>query len=466
MAAPLSTTIALDLGTTSIKAGLLDDNGELARIISRPAPEITVNGGQYESDALAYLATANLLLQECVAYADSHPSLGLCCQRSSFLIWDQTSGTPVTRLISWQDNRGAISCAALQAEEAIIRKLTGLRLAPYYFAPKVRLLLQEHPEWRAGLEQGDLLIGTLDSFLIWRWSDGRYHQTDVSMAARTLLMDIRSRQWSQTLCDLFDIPLPILPKILPSSDLNLPLNNGCILQSSVADQSAALIAGVGMNRSDALVNLGTGGFVICYVPEQQSAATDGYLQTLVYQDSSRKTHIAAEGTLNSIAVALAPYPFKKCRIENLAASDTIFCIAEPSGIGAPYFRDIPGIVFSKPVEHLTKHQVACLLLEAIIFRVTRILHDFQRLYGINRIYLSGGLAELPVLQQGIALCSGLEVYRLQQKDSSLQGAAILAAGLPAANNAQAFKVQIPGNSGVLRDKYEHWKIWFDTFLNT
>jgi glycerol kinase len=106
-----------------------------------------------------------------------------------------------------------------------------------------------------------------------------------------------------------------------------------------------------------------------------------------------------------------------------------------------------------------------LLLEAIIFRVTRILQDFQRLYGINRIHLSGGFAELPVLQQGIALCSGLEVYRLQQKDSSLQGAAILAADLPA-DNIKAFKVQITGNSETLRDKYEHWKIWFDTFLNT
>jgi glycerol kinase len=465
MAALLSATIGLDLGTTSIKTGLLDDNGELTRIISHPAPEIIVNGGRYESDALAYLAAVNRLLEECVAYAGSNPSLGLCCQRSSFLIWDQASGTPVTRLISWQDNRGAVSCKVLQAEETGIRKLTGLRLTPYYFAPKVRLLLQEHPEWRAGLEQGDLLIGTLDSFLIWHWSDGRYHQTDVSMAARTLLMDIRNRQWSQTLCDLFDIPLQILPKILPSSDLNLPLNNGCILQASVADQSAALIASVSMDWPDALVNLGTGGFVICYIPEPQSAATEGYLQTLVYQDSSRRTHIAAEGTINSIAATLAPYPFNECRVEDLAVSDNIFCIAEPSGIGAPYFRDIPGIVFSQPVEHLTKHQVACLLLEAIIFRVTRILHDFQRLYGIKRIHLSGGLAELPVLQQGIALCSGLEVYRLQQKDSSLQGAAMLAADLPA-DNIKAFKVQIPGSSETLRDKYEHWKIWFDTFLNT
>jgi glycerol kinase len=94
MAASLSATIALDLGTTSIKAGLLDYKGELPRIISRPAPEIAVNGGRYESDALTYLATANLLLEECVAYAGSNSSLGLSCQRSSFLIWDQASGTP------------------------------------------------------------------------------------------------------------------------------------------------------------------------------------------------------------------------------------------------------------------------------------------------------------------------------------------------------------------------------------
>src|SRR4030067_397300 len=126
--------IALDLGTTSIKAGLLDQNGAVHHIVARHA---------------------------------------------------------LTPLISWQDNRGAGSCAALRPHEQSIRNLTGLPLTPYYFAPKLRVVLQENPSWRARLERGELLAGTLDTFLIWRWSGGKYFVTDASMAARTLLMDLR-----------------------------------------------------------------------------------------------------------------------------------------------------------------------------------------------------------------------------------------------------------------------------------
>ena len=119
--------IALDLGTTSIKAGLLDQAGMLSSIVALPAPHISVNSGRYESDALAYAETAEQVLGACLAQAGSSPPLGLCSQRSSFLVWEKASGQPVTPLISWQDNRGAASCEALQASEKLIRDFTGLR---------------------------------------------------------------------------------------------------------------------------------------------------------------------------------------------------------------------------------------------------------------------------------------------------------------------------------------------------
>ncbi|MGZ8165932.1 MAG: FGGY family carbohydrate kinase, partial [Methylobacter sp.] len=419
----LTKTIALDLGSTSIKAGLLNNNAEFSTVLTLPAPVISGENGRYESDALAYLKTAGQLLEKCLADAGNHARLGLCCQRSSFLIWKKAGGLPVTQLISWQDTRGEASCEALQSKESTIIELTGLRLTPYYFAPKVRLLLQQHPEWRIGLEQGSLLIGTLDTFLIWHWSGGKYYQTDVSMAARTLLMDIHRAEWSQTLCGLFEIPSRLLPKIKPSCGLLLPLNNNCLLTASVADQSAALIAGIKPDSAAALVNLGTGGFVVRYIPDQDKMKTEGYLKTLIYQDSALNYHMAIEGTLNSIAAALAPYPFRQCRIEHLAEAEQLFCIPEPDGMGAPYFHKHAGIVFSSSVAHLNPYQIGCLLLEGIIFRVTRILEDFHQLYGIERVYLSGGLSELSTLQQGIASSSSFEVHHLLQKDASLQGAA-------------------------------------------
>lgn len=455
--------IALDLGTTSIKAGLLDHDAALRNIIANPAPPIVVADGRYESDALAYAAVAQQALDECRAVAGDCKTLGLCSQRSSFLIWEQGNGHPVTPLISWQDTRGASSCDALRAQQNMIRKLSGLPLAPYYFAPKLRRVLQDNPAWRDRLECGELRVGTLDTFLIWRWSGGREYVTDASMAARTLLRDIRSQQWSPALCDLFGIPLRSLPRIAASAGMNLRLDNGLTLQANLGDQSAALIASVREDRAEALVNLGTGGFVVRYVPEA-NARPDGYLQTLVYRDSAQRAHVAIEGTLNSIAAVLAPYPVAECSGADLVADEDIYCLAEPSGLGAPYFDSGLGLRFSRPVEHLPPQRIAVLLLEAIVFRVARILEDFHREGALECIYLSGGLSGSRCLQQGIALCAPCAVYLLRQNEASLQGAALLAAGMAPASRREAGKVAVEHGGTALPEKYRRWKTWLDGLL--
>lgn len=462
MDAPLIKAIALDLGTTSIKAALLDEHGQLHHLTSKPAPAITTDHGRYESDALCYVETAERVLQQCYAKTNNNPPLGLCSQRSSFLIWEKSNGQPITPLISWQDNRGISRCESLHANEPTIRQLTGLRLTPYYFAPKLSVLLQEHPTWREKLIHGEWLAGTLDTFMIWRWTHGKHHIMDASMAARTSLMDIHQQQWSAVLCDLFNIPLSILPQIRPSTGLDIALDNGITLNASVGDQSAALIACVTDNSAEALVNLGTGGFVIRYLATQKNTL-DGYLLTLIYQDAKKQTHTAIEGTLNSIAAALAPYPVKECRIEHLATTD-IFCLAEPSGLGAPYFRDDWGLFFSQPTDHLTPRLVATLLLEAIIFRVARILEEFHQQSPITQVYLSGGLSELACLQQGIAQCVPFPVYHLQQKETSLQGTALLATKLMTKHPRHAEEIKTDNKNKVLYEKYLNWKDWLDTLL--
>ncbi|MBI5890220.1 MAG: carbohydrate kinase [Nitrosomonadales bacterium] len=485
--------VALDLGTTAIKAGMLAQDGTLACTVSRRAPAISADGGRYESDALAYAQAADEVLAECLAQAEvrprhggaqpsgagagaSHflpqtadfvgnvaevrPPFGLCSQRSSFLIWERAGGKPVTPLVSWQDDRGAASCAALRDRQAEIRELAGLPLTQYYLAPKLQVTLREHPAWQERLQSGEWLLGTLDTFLIWRWTGGKQHVVDVSMAARTLLMDIGSRQWSPALCELFGIPQQILPRIVPSAGLGLTLGNGLILQASVGDQSAALVASIAAGQPEALVNLGTGGFVACNLPPG-GHAPQGYLQTLVWQDGARHTHFACEGTLNSIAAALAPYPAEACSAEDLG-SDGIFCLAEPSGLGAPFFRSDLGIAFSEPVAHLPAQRIALLLQEGIIFRVARILEDFRREFGVERVYLSGGLSGLPCLQQGIAQCVPLATFRLLQTDASLTGAAQLASGMTSTGSRQAELIRV--RHSRLAEKYRRWSDWLDGLL--
>jgi glycerol kinase len=405
---------------------------------------------------------ADEVLAGCLAQTDARPPLGLCSQRSSFLIWERASGQPVTPLISWQDDRGAPSCAELRDREGTIRELTGLPLTPYYLAPKLRVLLREHPSWRERLVRGEWLLGTLDTLLIWRWTEGARHLTDASMAARTLLMDVRRGQWSPGLCEMFDIPLHILPQIKSSVGPGISLNNGLTLQASVGDQSAALAASIASDQPEALVNLGTGGFVVCYLPPGRSAP-DGYLQTLVWQDEARQVHLASEGTLNSITDALAPYPAEACRVEDLAR-DEVFCLAEPSGLGAPYFRGDLGLTFSEPVDHLSAQRIAVLLQEGIIFRVARILEDFHCEFGIERVYLSGGLSNLPCLQQGIAQCVPFAAYRLLQAETSLIGTAQLAAGMASAGSREAEMIERPIHPSRLAEKYLRWKGWLDGLL--
>ncbi|MBS0586982.1 MAG: carbohydrate kinase [Proteobacteria bacterium] len=458
----LTAAIALDLGTTTIKAALMDRQGNLRNIVAQPAPAIDSHDGRYESDAIEYARIAEQVLQTCIEETAEKPPLGLCSQRSSFLIWDKASGKPVTPLISWQDDRGARCYERLHGSVGSLRALTGLRLTPYYFAPKLSVLLHENPAWREKLVQGEWRVGTLDTFLIWRWTNGKHFVTDASMAARTLLMDIHRQQWSDTLCRLFDIPQEILPQIKPSTGLHVLLENGLTLQASVGDQSAALIASLADDACEALVNLGTGGFVIRSLAAN-TPAPGGYLQTLVYQNKNQQTRFAVEGTINSIAAALAPYPAKDCRVEDLAQND-IFCLAEPSGLGAPYFRNDWGIHFSASTAALSEQQVAALLLEAIIFRVTRILEDLHQHSPLSRVYLSGGLSNLPCLQQGIAQCIPLPVYFLLQKETSLQGAALLACGLKTSHQQEAKAIEIkPANSALIK-KYQRWKVWLDALL--
>jgi len=243
----------------------------------------------------------------------------------------------------------------------------------------------------------------------------------------------------------------------------LQLENGLVLQASMADQSAALVASIAAEQPEGLVNLGTGGFVIRYLPHGRKAP-DGYLRTLVWQDSAGRAHFASEGTLNSIAAALAPYAVDACRAEDLARDD-IFCLTEPSGLGAPYFRESLGLSFSAPVDRLPAQHVAALLLEGIIFRVARILEDLHREFGIERVYLSGGLSGLPCLQQGIARCVPFAAtYRLTQPDTSLTGAARLAAGVSLAGGKRAERVDISRRVPGLPEKYARWKVWLDGLL--
>jgi glycerol kinase len=251
-----------------------------------------------------------------------------------------------------------------------------------------------------------------------------------------------------------------LPEIIPSAGIALPLNIGLTLHASLGDQSAAFLASI-KNDEDVLVNLGTGGFVMRSLPSNVRSSK-GYLNTLLYQESCHRSHFAIEGTINSIAAALEPYPTSQCMLSDLACTD-IYCLAEPSGLGAPYFRSDLGLMFSQSINHLTTQQIATLLLEAIIFRVVRIVDDFTALAPVNRVYLSGGLSKSSALKHGIAQCVTSDLYLLPEHDASLLGVALLACG-KISSSADVGEKIIATNNPKLLLKYRDWKSWLDEML--
>ncbi len=181
-------------------------------------------------------------------------------------------------------------------------------------------------------------------------------------------------------------------------------------------------------------------------------------------DAQRQVHMACEGTLNSIAAALAAYPVESCSPDDLA-SDDIYCVAEPSGLGAPYFRRDIGLSFSESVDHLDKHRIALLLQEGIIFRVARIVGDFQRALDVDSVYLSGGLSNLPCLQQGIASLVPVAL-RLMQSDAGLVGAAQLASGAAAGGFRRAKKLEAIAVQARLQRKFEGRQSWLNELLES
>lgn len=460
-----SLAIVLDLGTTSIKGAVFNAESELETVFRKQAPPVIQSGERFESDALEYVKLCNELFLSCLSTAKGNPPLGISVQRSSFVIWQKSSGKPVIPLISWQDSRAAGLCRNLSFDRECLREMTGLWLTPYFFAPKVGYVLSEQRELRNGLEQGELLIGTLDTFLIWLWSKEKVFRTDSSMAARTSLFDLSQQNWSKDLSQLFEVSTEFLPTIGRSEQVGVDLKHGVKLQASVGDQSAGLLGATRGKKGDIVVNLGTGGFVCCWIDEIDGVEHLGrYQKTLIYQDASSTCHFALEGTLNSIGRALDMYACQDCSLDADERLTDYFCIAEPSGLGAPFFRDDIKLCFSKAIQDLSSRQVSLLVVEAVIFRIKQILDDFDRISGINAVFLAGGWSRSLAIQQGIAQCSPVAVHLLQEPEVSLVGVARLAAGKPGLS--KSIRVEASKESEYLRLKYVGWREWLEELLKS
>jgi len=455
--------VALDLGSTRIKAACLQEDGTLSTPVSVAAPPLRGEGAVREGDALAYLRAAEEALARARENLPDDVPLGVASQRSSFLLWDAATGRPATALVSWQDRRAADWCERHRNAEAWITERTGLVLSPHYAGPKLATMREADPALARAMDEGGLLFGTLDAWLAWNWSDNRTHRTDATMAARTQLLDVERGDWSDDLLAFFGVAASVLPRVEPTVGSPLTLGARGVLTASVADQASGLLAVAGEDEHTALVNFGTGAFVLRPTRDPRFRPP-GYLLGPVLARADAATLRALEGTINGGAAALrGTAPGDSPLTETDPAPDA-FCLPDAAGVGAPHWRaDVP-FTLSESAAALSPAARRRVVLEGLIFRVAEILDDLFAGVPPGRVILSGGLANERFLPAGLAALLGQPVSVLEEREATLLGAARLAAGVPVAAG-RAARTVAPGPGGAyLGEKLDRWREWLKRVL--
>lgn len=457
--------IALDLGSTRFKTALTEPDGMLSHFRSIEAPSLKGSGLIREGDALEYIKRATELLRDSLAGLSKDTPIGIASQRSSFLLWDKASGLPATPLISWQDRRALHWCEMRRDQAKKITEHTGLVWSPHYAGPKLAELFSADLSLKRAAEKGILLFGTLETFLLWKLSNKKIHQTDLSMAARTMLTDPRQGEWSGELLDYFGVPETILPSIKTTWGRNAPLEIGGIVCATIADQSASIIGAADATLGGLIINLGTGGFVIRPTGRKMLSA-EKYLSFPVFQSPNNNIEFALEGTINAISDALSKLHNVRISINEEDTEPNFFCLPDSSGTGAPYWRADVSTRFSKDRSKLNTSTIKRAIMEGIIFRACQISEDlFRDTSPPSKIILSGGMAQEEFIQQGLTACLGLPVRVLHEKEATLKGAGLLALNALTEHKLQYHTVMPDLKSGYLKEKFIRWKKWTESELN-
>jgi len=456
--------VGADLGSTTIKVGILDEHGRLTRVESEPAPPLAGAGHLREGDAEAYAAAAEGLLRSVARGVPPGTPLGLATQRSSFTLWDRRDGLPRFPLVSWQDRRAAAWCDRHRTLEPEVVRRTGLALSAHYVGPKLAAMQEEDPTFRAALHDGDHALGTLETYLAWRWSGGGRHESDLTVAARTAMLDLTTGDWSTELLERFGVPATVLPSVVSTEREAIPFDDALRLTATLSDQAAAALAVFDPRCTSALVNLGTGAFVL-RPTDDAALRRPGYLLAPILAIGQDAARYALEGTVNGAGPAVdscGPAP------TDLSEDDPTpegYAVPDRAGLGSPYWRPEIGLTLSSGAEELPAQDRRRIVLEGLLFRVRQILEELCEDGLPERIVLAGGLLRDPAVAPGLAALLARPVEVLLEPESGLVGASRLAAGLDPYAASTTENVE-PGPRGhYLPEKFGSWLSWLEQLLS-
>jgi glycerol kinase len=439
--------LALDQGTTSSRAIVFDRRGAVIATAQKEFRQIFPQPGWVEHDAAEIWSTqlecAQSTLRQAGATAPDVAAIGVTNQRETVVLWDRSSGVPVSNAIVWQDRRTAERCAELRAagKEEMVRARTGLVLDPYFSATKLGWLLDHVPGARVRAERGELAFGTVDSWLIWNLTGGAQHVTDVSNASRTLLFNLASLDWDDELLDLFGIPRAVLPRVTASSAIvgATTLFGGSIpIAGNAGDQQAATFGQACFSPGMAKNTYGTGAFMLMNVGSSPQPSANRLLSTAGWTLGNAAPAYMLEG---SVFVAGAVVQWLRDGLSLFARSDDVEALARqvpdaggvflvPAfvGLGAPHWDpDARGTIVGL-TRGTSKAHVARAALESIAFQSYDVLEAMQRdaAQPLTELRVDGGAARNDLLMQFQADVMGVPVVRPVVTETTALGAAYLA----------------------------------------
>ncbi len=437
--------IALDAGTTSVRAFLFDvDTGKLVHGVQQEVAQSFPKPSWVEQDANEIYYKAVYALNECVRFAGDNliAGIGIANQRETVVLWDARTGEPVAPAVVWQCRRTSDYCAALSDEtKTLIRTRTGLIPDAYFSASKIRWLLRNVPEAARLLKEGHLRAGTVDCYLINKLTNGKTFATDYTNACRTMLFDIRKLRWDEEIAERLEVPLSILPEARPSDALmgEAVIGGKHIPISGVlGDQQAALFGQGCLNAGEGKITYGTGLFLLFNTGEKCVASESGVLTTIGYSLNGKTTY-ALEGSAFNAGSSVQWLRDGLGLIETSAESERLATSVDDcggvcfvpalTGLGAPYWNSNARGLLSGITRSTTRAHIVRAVLESIAYSARDLTDCMQADSGIclRELKCDGGASANNFLMGFQSDVLGVRIDRPAERESTALGAALMCA---------------------------------------
>lgn len=440
--------MALDAGTTSNRCILFNRTGEIVSVAQKEFSQIFPNPGWVEHDAneiwSTQLGVAVEAMSKIGASAGDIAGIGITNQRETTVVWDKKTGKPVCNAIVWQCRRTSEYCDSLKEKglAEVIRRKTGLVVDAYFSATKLKWILDHVQGARERAEKGELLFGTVDTWLIWKLTKGRVHVTDYSNASRTMMYNINELRWDCDILAEMDIPESMLPEVCPSSHIygmtdQTYLGGEVPIASAAGDQQAALFGQACFGKGEAKNTYGTGCFLLMNTGNQPVFSQNGLVTTIAW-GLDGKVNYALEGSI-FIAGAVIQWLRDEMRLIDSSADsdymarkvpDTNGCYVVPAftGLGAPYWDQYARGTIVGLTRGVNKYHIIRAALESIAYQVNDVLQAMEADSGIHlaALKVDGGASANDFLMQAQADIVQTQVLRPECVESTAAGAAYLA----------------------------------------